>query len=124
MKKILYILFLLICGCTTTTENDSYNQKLAIWLGKPQEMLYKYWGEPDEQFIIDADTYEVEYSKVYKYPSFNREEVYARELSDEIMDIGPEYGQSQEAAIYYCKTNFTIQDGVVVDYGFNGDNCI
>lgn len=124
MKKILYILLLLICGCTTTTENEGYNQKLAIWLGKPQEVLFKYWGAPDEQFIIDADTYEVEYSKFYRAPLFDREKIYARELSDEIMDIGPEYGQSQEAAIYYCKTNFTIQGGVVVDYGFNGDNCV
>lgn len=125
MKKILLLLSLL-SGCVVSqdTGNEEYSQKLTYWLGKPQWSLFAKWGQPDEQFAIDANTYVVSYTKIYKSSSWDRAKIYARELSSEALDIGPNYGSPQETPLYYCKTNFTIQNGRVVDFGFNGDNCI
>ena len=124
MKKIVLILMIALCSCVNATVDNGYNQNLAQWMGKPQWLLFKRWGTPDEQFSVDAGTYVVSYTKIYKASAWNRSKIYAKELSSEVMGIGPGYGTSQQPQIYYCKTSFTLQNGIVTDYGFNGDNCV
>lgn len=121
MKKFLALLFLL-GGCQTAPAGD-YNHQLAAWLGHTQWSLFHKWGEPDRQIALDSDTYVVVYLKEAKLPFHGIKEPYCHTISCKAIE-GPKYGYSQLETVYYCQTFFTLRNNIVVDYSFNGDDCI
>ena len=123
MKKLICLLPVL-CGCSNTIVPDEYDLKLSHWIGEPSWALFQQWGEPDEQYAIDFDTYVAIYNRTSSQPMQNRRYIYEASLSPEALKIGPEYGTSQINPMYYCQTIFTIKKTIIVDYSFNGDNCI
>ncbi len=123
MKKIFLILWLMaVVGCQHQNGAD-YEQKLSAWIGMSQSALFSQWGMPNSRFVIDHSTYVVTYNRRFSKRTLKQDEFYQSTLSRRAMEIGPQYGHATSPALYYCKTSFTIQNGVVVDYSFNGDAC-
>lgn len=112
----------MLAGCRYV-EPSSYNQQLAHWIGVPENQLYAHWGQPDSQFSPVPGTYVLTYLKSGTYPKFHDYQPYRADLNYGAL-AGPKYGDSQIQKIYYCKTTFTIRNGIVVNYAFNGDDCI
>ena len=97
----MFVLLCLMLLSACTTDQASYRQQLQNWVGMSQEALYYSWGEPDS--VI--------------YPAPADEVVYSAISNDS-------YGLPPQNDTYYCKTSFTIQNSEVIDYSFNGDDCI
>lgn len=119
-------LLLLLTACTTT---GNYQQSAQKWVGASQEELYSNWGMPDSQFNAGPDTVIVTYVQNDNGPIGGNTEPYAGvEVAYQAIE-DPEYGDylsnsPRNNPVYFCKTNFTITNGQVVDYSFNGDDCV
>ncbi len=125
MKKLLYCLtgLLIISGCQNIGYSRSaYNQKLSQWLGKSASELYADWGSPDQIFPIDASTVQVSYYSSESQPIDNDFQPYESEIAYSAM-AQSNFGLPTEPPLFYCKTSFTISNGIITDYTFNGDDC-
>lgn len=118
MKKLLLVM-LAISACQHHNAN-TYEKRLSKWLGRPQSLLIQAWGEPNRQFAINSDTFAFVYIHNYAHAT---NEPYSNTLYYPAL-AGPRYGHSMFPAYYYCQTTFSIRNGIVVDYSFNGDYCI
>ena len=117
------LLLLLLAGCNITSPNATYEQKLSQWKGKTAEQLYDAFGTPNQTSPIDDNTIMVTYNEVTNSPLDGDFEPYADELNYEAMAV-PSYGTMALSPLYYCQTSFILRDDVVVDYNFNGDDCL
>lgn len=128
MYKGLWLMLLMLISACVSVDNESYSSYLQQWVGQTEYRLYNTWGLPDKMFYLTPDKKLVTYLSVYshgnKYP-------YTDELHYDGMGnngglwsrfFGPP--AEQQADIYYCKTSFVIQNAVVTNYNFNGDNCV
>ena len=107
MKKIVASFFLfLLLGCATT---EKYDAMVKTWLGMPEERLLMKWGPPTSTSTIN------ESRKVYHYKS---ESHMANTSSNPFM------GVTTTVNTLYCDTNFIIERGIIVDYSWNGNNCV
>lgn len=61
--------------------------------------------------------------KIYDGPIGGNTEPYADEVVYSAIS-NDSYGLPPQNDTYYCKTSFTIQNSEVIDYSFNGDDCI
>lgn len=120
MKKVLFCALLLLGACKT---NSNYDLKLRTWIGQSEYSLISQWGEPDNVFGIDENSYVYVYEQIADSPFDAIKYPYENELNYQASQ-GPKYGNSQISQVYYCKTLFTIRNRMVVDYSFNGDDCV
>lgn len=118
MKK--YLILLLTTAVLACARQNDYDQRLATWIGQPARALVNRWGQPDRQFAINADTYAMVYIKTKNQSAYHP---YRRTINYQGMP-GPRYGHAMYQPIYYCKTTFSVRNGVIVNYSFNGDECI
>ncbi len=122
MKKFILTLSIFVSACVSG-KNDNYNLTLNQWLNQSEYKLVFDWGEPDNIINIGANSYVYVYEKISDTP-FNYERYpYKNELNYQAL-AGVKYGKSQIEQIYYCKTMFTIENNVVTDYSFIGDDCV
>lgn len=125
MQKFIYALtgLLLLSGCHNVGYASSeYNQKLNGWLGKSSAELYADWGTPYQILPLGNNAVEVSYYSSESSPIDNNFAPYADEMSYDAM-TQPNFGLPTPPPLFYCKTSFTVVDGVVTDYTFNGDDC-
>lgn len=73
--------------------SPDYAQSLDVWVGANQEALISTWGNPAS----------------VEYPVPNQE-LWT-------------YYQTSPNGQMFCRTTFTLTDGVVNDFAFEGDNC-
>ncbi len=119
---VVIILFML-SGCFSKTGN--YASSLQNWVGQPEYVLYQSWGQPENTFYLSGAEKEVTYINASqkaidgdKEP-YSGYEVYYPAIST------PDFGFPDTTEnYYYCKTSFTIQNGIITDYSFNGDDCV
>lgn len=71
----------------------------------------------------ESGTAVVTYTKIYDGPIGGNTEPYADEVVYSAIS-NDSYGLPPQNDTYYCKTSFTIQNSEVIDYSFNGDDCI
>lgn len=93
MKKFLFVLSILSLCSCATT--SKYKEILNSYVGKPKSTLVAKWGVPDSIYRVDKNT------EMLKYV-------------DETLIVNGKM---------YCYTNFTITDGIVSDWSFNGNTC-
>lgn len=98
MKKVL-ISLLTITILSSCATREKYNNKMKEWIGKPKEDLVLSKGIPDKNFQVNKNT-----------------ELLAYEYSVISSDDG---GSNQ----WWCKTTFTITDGLVTDVSSRGNAC-
>ena len=75
------------------SNSTDYEDLLDNWVGSSQQVLITSWGDPAE----------------VSYP------VPGQELWT--------YFQTSPSGAEFCRTSFTISNGMVTDYTFEGDNC-
>lgn len=115
--------FLLLCGCHKIGYSNSvYQNKLAPWIGKSADSLYEQWGTPATTQQIDDNTILVSYYQSESQPIDNDFQPYESEMNYDAMAV-LNYGLPTPSPLFYCQTLFTIRNGIVVDYSFNGDDC-
>lgn len=120
------ILLLFLAGCTTTGDYQKSAQK---WVGASQQQLFEAWGMPNNQFPAGQDTEIVTYVQNDNGPIGGNTQPYAGvEVAYPAIE-NPQYGENlsnypDNTQVYFCKTTFTITNGTVVDYSFNGDDCV
>lgn len=119
----MFVLLCLMLLSACTTDQASYRQQLQNWVGMSQEALYYSWGEPYSVIYPAPGTAVVTYTKIYDGPIGGNTEPYADEVVYSAIS-NDSYGLPPQNDTYYCKTSFTIQNSEVIDYSFNGDDCI
>lgn len=125
MKRFVFFT-LLLTACTTT---GNYEQSLQKWIGASQNSLFSSWGMPDGSFNVSQNTQIVSYYRQSNRPIDGNTRPYAGvEVAYQALD-DTQYGENlsnyaSNSPVYFCKTSFTITNGVVVNYNFNGDDCV
>lgn len=122
MKKLMF-LCLFLSACSSSYSN--YDSTLEPWLGQPQQSLEQAWGEPYNVQNITPETELWTYMKTSSAPLSGEDNPYPQEVAYSQIDM-PDFGfpSQPQYDVNYCKTLFTITNNVVVNYSFNGDNCV
>ena len=101
MKKLIFILAILLTGCATTR---AYVEMLDGWKGKPSSALVDKWGKPNRRYTMEDG------SQAYEYRWADRsQEKDQRNLAD---------------AKPGCVTTFALDaKGKIVGYKWSGHDC-
>ena len=122
MKRVfLLVMMIMVSSCQKAPQN--YGFTLQPWLGQSQQRLQQAWGIPYNIFYITPNKKVWTYLEVSSHALSNdpySNEVYYPAIS--MPDFG--YPTQPQYDVHYCKTLFTITEGVVTDYSFNGDDCV
>lgn len=121
-KLFLALLLLNSCARHVWTAND-YAQYLSEYTGWTENDLFEAWGYPNSQFYFAPNAKEVSYTKEFDGPQNNQVPVYQEQVDYEAINQD-DVGQNPNEGVYYCKTSFTIENGIVTNYTFSGDDCI
>lgn len=127
MKKIIFSLAFLVSACATQNGAIEYQETLQQWVGMPELSLYDSWGTPTNVWNIDPQTKVVTYISQEKAPINGNADPYNGVGLDYNAIRTENFGENlwdQQNDDYYCKTSFTITNGEVVNYNFNGDDCV
>ena len=121
MKKIAFInILLLLTACNTS---EQYHQMRSSWIGAPETALIRGWGTPIRTYTID----DIKYltfgdSRIVSLPGTSPS--YHTTFFGNTASTTAYGGSSPSIMQLSCETTFTIQYNVVVDYRFEGNNCI
>lgn len=121
MKKIAFInILLLLTACNTS---EQYHQMCSSWIGAPETALIRGWGTPIRTYTID----DIKYltfgdSRIVSLPGTSPS--YHTTFFGNTASTTAYGGSSPSIMQLSCETTFTIQYNVVVDYRFEGNNCI
>lgn len=116
-------MLVLLCAfiLTACSSTPGYNEQLESWVGVSEEHLVDNWGMPDSTFTLDADT------RVLTYVEYDEEgdrEVYSEQIYYPAISGQNFPGPNPDREnIEYCKISFTIDNSIVTNYNFNGDDC-
>ncbi len=121
---MLILCVLLLMGCVS--DQNAYNTQLQNWVGMSQETLYESWGMPSNEFYVAPNEKVVTYVKIDENGPINGNTQPYQGYEVQYKAIAtPDYGfPTDENQTYYCKTSFTITNGEITNYTFNGDDCV
>lgn len=121
---MLILCFLLLMGCVS--EQASYNERLQNWVGMSQETLYESWGTPSNELYVTPNEKVVTYLQTDENGPINGNTQPYQGYAVQYSAIEtPDYGfPTNSNQTYYCKTSFTITNGEITNYTFNGDDCV
>lgn len=120
---LVLLCIMLLSGCSS--DHAAYGNQMQNWVGMSQEALYYSWGEPDNVFSVTPNEKVVTYVKIDDGPVNGNTRPYAGTEVYYPAIEQPDYGFPEgQQSTYYCKTSFTILNNQVVDYTFNGDDCV
>lgn len=123
MTKIILIL-LMLSGCSgrhVLWDSSAYSRQLDGYVGQSEASLYSQWGSPDNVVSISPYNKVVSYTEYYSVPLGGQTQPYTDDLNYTAMNQG---FTAENTNNYYCTTSFTIQNGIVTNYSFNGDDCV
>lgn len=130
MRKILIVLVILgTAACSGINNSAGYSAELQSWIGRSEYQLYNSWGQPANVFYVTP------YEKVVTYITTSasgsntpyNQQLYYQGMGDDNSwwdDLFGPPGTGRQPKIYYCKTSFTIQNAIIVNFNFNGDDCV
>ena len=108
-KLLISISVFFLASCATT---QKYEANLQKWVGQSEEALVDGWGAPDNVYISPDGNRILTYQKdrivnktsLFYYPAV-------------------EYPYTPTIEQLSCKTSFTIQDGKITRWRWEGNNC-
>ena len=113
--------FLTLTACIATT--GKYEKKLASWFGQNEQSLIAGWGPPQQ-------VYESGGFKYLTYDWSGSAYIPGTSPTYQTQFIGntaytTSYGGSSAVTLNLnCRTTFTLQNGVVSAYRFEGNRCV
>lgn len=124
MKRIfLFLLFsVLISGCATTA---GYEKILNTWIGLSEEQLFEKWGVPDVIYQNNDKKYFVYNSQSSSYIPGVAPSYYSTYNSFTNTITTTTYGGMPGYTMnLYCKTTFILENGVISNWQWRGNNCV
>ena len=123
-KNLFSVLALMLAACSTVNSTN-YDNELQKWVGASQSELMEAWGHPDNVFYLTPSRYVITYVKIDNGPIDGQTDPYTGEVYYPAIET-PNYDFPSNGSnnMYYCKTSFTIANNQVIDYTFNGDDCV
>ena len=128
LNRFVLALFLLFVVACSSVNSSGYENELQSWIGQSEYRLYQVWGVPADVVYITPNkkviTYVKTSTKGSNTPYENQLYYQGMANNDSLWDklFGPP--TQQQSNWYYCNTSFVIQNGVIINYNFNGDNCV
>lgn len=122
MKKfwILGFFLVFVSGCATTR---GYEQMLDSWVGASDRDLIAMWGAPDSVYEFDATQKVVTYHHGGSIYNPGMEPMYYSTRVGNTITTTPVGGVPPQITNYSCKTDFTITNGVVTKWRWEGNSC-
>ncbi len=117
---LILALMIVLSGCVSDT---SYSQYLQQWVGMSQEALYHSWGMPQNELYLSPSQKEITYLKTFPNPVNGNTQPYQNIINYSAID-SRSFGDNDNNQDYYCQTSFTIENNKVVNFSFNGDDCV
>lgn len=117
---LILVAVMFLAGCVS---DAGYNQSLQQWIGMPQEALYHEWGVPQSEFYLTPYRKVVTYVETENSPIDGNTQPYQGIINYQAMET-QNFGSDTVSTDYYCKTSFTIENNEIVDFSFNGDDCV
>ena len=120
LYRITLIAFLALAGCATS---ENYEKVLETWIGSKESELVSQWGVPD-------GFYESENIRYLTYNTSSSGYVPGTPATVRTTIIGntaytTQYGGSSGYAYSLnCKTTFSIRNGTIFLWSFEGNDCI
>ncbi|EEO27782.1 hypothetical protein OFAG_00935 [Oxalobacter formigenes HOxBLS] len=125
MKKMTLLLSLvfsiLLAGCATTA---NYEKILNSWLGNTEELLIQKWGVPDTVYESGNRKYLVYYRQntVY-FPGTPPTYQSWYDSLTQTVTTTQTGGYSGRSFNYYCKTTYTVENGRIIHWQWQGNAC-
>ena len=120
MKKHFFIFCFLGLAACHQANVSNYEKFLNSWVGQSEAQLVTTWGAPADMQTIAPGRQLFTYIKEKEVSASGAEPI---ELGQNSL-----YNQNNDALgtvyDYYCKTTFTTQDDIIVDYSWSGDGCL
>ena len=125
MNKRFLIPVFMFLAAACQTNGLSYGDTLQPWIGQSEERLQQSWGIPHNVFYVTPNEKVVTYLQFSSHPRNGETDPYRNEVYYPAIAT-PDFGFPSQPAYtsYYCKTSFTIINGIVSNYSFNGDDCV
>ena len=118
-KKILFLSLTFLAACQSVS---SYDKFLSSWIGRSEADLVTTWGAPAYMGNITPERQVFVYIKQKTIVMPADDPNYAILNENSAYDA---FGDDLEQAYdYYCKTTFTTQDDIIVNYSWSGDGCL
>ena len=125
MKKFIFALliavfFISACSIRTT---QKYESNLVSTIGAPEYRLVQFWGVPDKVYKIDENTKVIEYFRRREYHTGSSPSTIKATTIGNQTTYKVQPGSEDMVFNYSCRTTFVIQNGVVIKYSFEGNDC-
>ncbi len=122
--RYIFFMLLALAGCATANSGN-YAAGLKEWVGQSELSLYEGWGTPDNTLYLTPEEKVVTYAKTFAKPVDGQTDPYSNEVYYPAITTD-NYGYPSNGSFktYYCRTSFTIINGTVSSYSFNGDDCV
>ena len=118
MKKLILWTVLFLGACTFANRNSD-NFMPSSFIGQSEYTLFDVYGTPQSVYNITPTQYVLTYPQTNLSPRANP---YTNEFAYK-NNPGPLYGVQEVPTVYDCTFYFTVENGIVVNYSFNGDDC-
>ena len=132
MKNIAFfaILMLLLFACATS---EKYDEKLNTWIGKSEQDLVMFWGNPSATKYVNRNTKILTYTQIneFYFPSeyylYNEEfepddTIYAPLMNQ--YDFSPYEEFTGNPVETFCQTSFVVENNVVTAWKWRGNDCV
>ena len=113
---------LLLLACASEAK---YQEKVDAWIGaKEADLVASEWGPPQNVYELQGGTRILTYSKTRPsgavYPTIGIGGTFGGGGGGFLSTgVGGRTGGDER----YCETNFTVEDGVITDVTFQGNDC-
>ena len=94
-------------------------------MGVSESVLVADWGMPDNVQTITPNEQIYTYMQIDNTAINDDPEPYAGQIAYGEFGMNPNLPPNPNPAnSYYCQTTFTINNGIVTNFSFNGDDCV
>jgi len=112
-----------LAGCNTTATTQNYEAILATYVGASESQLIEALGPPDQVYISGSSKYLTYIRSSDTYVPGTSPTYQTQIIGNTAYTTG--YGGLPAAIVNYnCKTTFTIRNSSIVDWRWEGNNCI
>jgi len=125
MSKLKHIGLLIIIGVLSACVDSAieYNKMCSTWLGAPESALIQGWGTPIRTYDIEDIKYiTFSDSRIVSLPGTSPS--YHTTFTGYSAHTTAVGGTSPTTLQLWCETTFTIHNHTVIDYRFDGNNCV